>query len=129
MGINVNVKGAQFEREVCKWLDENLDIKVDRLLGQARDCGADIETEHFLIEAKRREVLSLHQWWTQVAQARREHPNSDIIPVVCYKQNHKQMQWLIPADLLPNVNRGFMIVDSVVFRKFAMGVISGFRTE
>ncbi len=118
-------KGAQFEREVCKWLDDNLNVQTKRLLGQAREGGADIETDHFLIEVKRRETLDLYSWWTQVIRAKAEHENSDLIPIVVFKQNRKPMQWLIPADLLPNVDKGYMIVNSNVFQRFAKGVMHG----
>jgi hypothetical protein len=124
-GININSKGASYEREVCHWLAENLNVHTKRLLGQARDSGADIETEHFLIEAKRRENIDLYEWWSQVMRAKKEHPNKDIIPVVAFRQNNKQTEWLIPADLLPNVDRGYLRVSSLVFKKFAKGVMHG----
>lgn len=123
--INVGAKGAGFERDVCQWLDSNLNIQTSRLLGQARDGGADIETEHFLIECKRRENLDLFNWWNQVLIAQKEHDNTEIIPVVVFKQNRKDMEWLIPANLLPNVERGYMRVSCFVFKQFAEGIING----
>jgi len=123
--INVNNKGSAFEREVCFWLRDNLDIHTKRLLGQAREGGADIETEHFIIEVKRREKLDLYEWWGQVERAKNNHKDKDIIPVVCFKQNNKNQEFLIPANLLPNVDRGYMRVSSLVFKKFARGIING----
>lgn len=123
--INAGRKGAAFEREICDWLDLHLGIKTQRLLGQAREGGADIETEDFLIEAKRRESLDLYSWWNQVLRAKREHPNEDIIPVVVFKQNRQEIKWLIPANLLPNVEKGYMIVSSAVFKQFAKGILDG----
>ena len=123
--INVGAKGATFERDVCKWLGTHLGIETERLLGQARNGGADIETDHFLIEVKRREVLSLFEWWSQVIRAKEKHFNEDIIPIVCFKQSRKDMEWLIPANLLPNVERGYMRVSSVVFKQYAKGILDG----
>jgi hypothetical protein len=123
--INVGAKGATFERDVCKWLGVNLGIETERLLGQARNGGADIETDHFLIEVKRRETLNLYEWWSQVLRAKENHPNKDIIPIVVFKQNRKDMEWLIPANLLPNVKRGYMRVSCPVFKQFAEGILNG----
>lgn len=124
-GININTKGASYEREVCRWLSDNLNIKTKRLLGQAREGGADIVTDDFIIEVKRREKLDLYGWWSQVQHAKKEHENPDLIPIVVFKQNNQNQEWLIPANLLPNVPRGYMRVSSIVFRHFAKGIIDG----
>ena len=123
--ININAKGSSFERDVCFWLRDNLGIYTKRLLGQAREGGADVITEHFIIEVKRREKLDLYEWWSQVLRAREKSEDKELIPIVVFKQNNQNMEWLIPADLLPNVDRGYMRVSSLVFKKFAKGIIDG----
>ena len=116
-----NTKGSSYEREVCKWIFDNIGEKVDRELGQARDEGADIKTEHFLIEAKRRETLNLNSWWNQVLRAKSKDENKDLIPVVVFRRNRKKQKWLIPASLI-GVKRGYMIVNDDVFLQLALAL-------
>jgi hypothetical protein len=119
MAINVRNKGASGEREFCDWLSINFPelesngIKPKRNLEQVRNGGADIiNVPCFKFEIKRCASIKLFDWWSQVMKS-----EGDGIPVVAYRQNNKDWNFLIPAALI-GVSRGYMIVNSNVFKQY-----------
>lgn len=120
MGANAKAKGGAGEREMEKWLFDNIDeihTRPKRELGQSRDGGADIIVEPwFIIEVKRREVLDLHSWWYQVIIAQKKFP--DLLPVVAFRQNKKPWEFLISAQHI-QLETGFIRLRSQEFIKFA----------
>jgi hypothetical protein len=88
--INSRTKGAAGERELAKILSEELNIKVNRKLDQAREGGDDMQIGKFRIEVKRREKLQPDKWMEQV---------------VAYRRNGQKWRWIIPHDLMIQVLR------------------------
>lgn len=99
-------KGAAGEREffavLNRYLPENLRLK--RMLGQARDGGADGKSGKFEVEVKRQENLRLNQW---LKQARQAVENPDAVenrgkswPVVAYRKSHEPWRCLIEVSPL-----------------------------
>lgn len=118
-----NSKGKGGEREFCKWLKENLALTTDRNYNQSQG-GADIEINEWLFEVKRQESLSLNNWWYQVITAKAEHPDENMIPVVCFRQNRKPWEFLIPAKFL-GLDAGYIRLAENVFIKFAKKLMKG----
>ena len=80
MGRMQRNKGATFEREVAHALTEMLGGKFERVLGQARDGGGDVQSEFsvLLFECKRRKSLkTLYAW---MAQAVASSYSADVVP-------------------------------------------------
>ncbi len=126
MPLHAQKKGKAGEEEMCKWILKNLDIDVARNMKQSRGKGSDIILEDFLIEVKRREVLSLDLWWHQVVVAQKTYEKSaDLIPVVAYRQNRKPWMFLIPARLISGCSLGYVIATEKVFVEFARSLIYG----
>lgn len=119
-------KGKAGEREACKWLHENLGLKEcpSRILDQAREGGADIIIDDFIIEVKRRETLGLKDWWYQVVTARKRHPAKHLIPIVMFRQNRKPWEFLIPAEAI-GVKTGFLRITAAVFESYALNLKKG----
>jgi Holliday junction resolvase len=92
--INSRSKGAAGERELAKILSEELNIKVNRKLDQAREGGDDIQIGKYRIEVKRREKLQPDKWVEQVEQC------TDVgeIGVVAYRRNGKPWRWIVPHE-------------------------------
>lgn len=64
MGKMQRTKGASYEREVCDAFGAALGVKVQRMIGQARDGGADIlDVKPLKIECKRRKTLGTVMGW------------------------------------------------------------------
>lgn len=121
--INGRVKGAEYERQFCKWLDKNLKIRAKRNLEQTRDAGADVITEWFIFECKREENLRLDDYWYQVVIASKKHENK-MIPVVVFRQSRRKQEFLIPASLIPGEKYSFIRLTEKVFLNFSEKVIS-----
>ena len=121
--VHAQKKGKRGEVEFCGWLKDNLDIEVERNYNQADGHSADVITEDFIFEVKRREAIDLDTWWHQVAISKKRNKNEDLIPIVCFRQNRKPWQFLIPANLLNGVERGYMILNERVFINFANSII------
>lgn len=115
-------KGKAGEVEFCKWLKDNLGIIVERNYNQSQG-GADVITDNFLFEVKRREQLDLDTWWQQVCVANKSKHNGELIPVVAFRQNRKKWQFLIPANLITGLKRGYLIAGQTVFIEFAESLI------
>lgn len=70
MGKMQRTKGASYEREVCDAFGAALGVKVQRMIGQARDGGADIlDVKPLVIEAKRRKTLGTVMGWLSQCMA------------------------------------------------------------
>lgn len=124
MGINPITKGKRGETEFCKWLDKNLGFEdTERNYNQSQG-GADIIVKDFIFEVKRRENLDLKSWWYQVVVAKKQHKTQDLIPVVCFRQNRKPWEFLIPAAFI-GVEKGFVRVTEAVFKEWALRIIEG----
>jgi len=88
-------KGATAEREIANLLEGELGTGVKRRLGQARDCGHDLEgTEPFAVEVKRCEKIEMPKWWRQVDKAAAE---AGLRPAVAYRTNGEP--WRVRVDL------------------------------
>ena len=124
MTIHAQKKGKRGEVEFCGWLKENLGIDIERNYNQADGHSADVITEDFIFEVKRREAIDLGTWWYQVSMAKKKHKNEDLIPVVCFRQNRKPWQFLIPANLLNGVDKGYMLLNESVFIDFAKAIVA-----
>lgn len=101
MAINIRQKGATGERDICDMLNgaaylvlkkhgRSLPTKplAQRNQNQSAVGGSDITNPFGLcVEVKRQENLSIGTWWRQCVTASKEFGG---IPIVLYKQNHKQ---------------------------------------
>ena len=97
MTINSRQKGARGERELCKWLMDNLPgvPELSRTLDQARDGGADIMLlPPFAIEVKRCQVIEIEKWWKQ-AEIQAEQTGR--IPLLAYRANRKPWTFCLPC--------------------------------
>jgi len=95
--INGRAKGAAAEREAAQWLKDtfHLEVTPERNLEQVRSGGHDLlHFQPFAFEIKRCETLALRQWWVQAVTSCTDEYNE---PVVMYRQNRKQWQFLISA--------------------------------
>lgn len=99
--INVRVKGAEGEREVCSWLNKMThevllsrgvvkpsSVYFIRNQNQTAIGGADIENPLGLcIEVKRQETLQTAEWWKQCVKASETFGG---FPIVLYRQNGRR---------------------------------------
>jgi len=118
MSLNARNKGTKGERELAKWLYDNLGL-VDlpqRNLEQVRSGGGDLLVPPFLYECKRVETLALDAWWVQsVIAARKEN----LKPVVAFRQNKKNWEFLISADCI-GLDKGYVRLTSRIFLQYAV---------
>lgn len=115
MALHAQKKGKRGEDAFCKWLKENAGIEVKRNHWQSDGSSADVIISDFIIEVKTREVNSLDDYWLQIIKAQRNHENEDLIPVVAFKSNRQKWQFLIPAQLITGIQRGYVIATERVF--------------
>lgn len=95
MGKFSRNKGASAEREIANMLEAELGTGVKRRLGQARDCGHDLEgTDPFAVEVKRCETINMPKWFRQVEKAAAE---AGLRPAVAYRRNGEP--WRVRVDL------------------------------
>jgi hypothetical protein len=123
MAIDAQKKGKAGEVEFCKWLLTNLNIKTERNYNQANGSSADVIIEDFIFEVKRRETLDFKSWWHQVSVSKKSHENKNLIPIVAYRQNHKPWRFLLPANLIPGLELGYVMAEERVFLQFARNLI------
>lgn len=121
--INSRAKGANGEREFCKWLAKNFNVELpERNLEQVRHGGADIiDIEPFFFEVKRVENIDLYSWWNQVRLSVKSSP-FEKIPVVAFRQNRSPWEFLISAECIGS-KRGFVRLQENVFIKWAEKII------
>lgn len=122
--INSRTKGAVGEREFCKWLYDNFNIPMpERNLEQVRSGGSDIiDFEPFFFEVKRCELLDLDSWWIQVVSAVRKSHNAVAVPVVAFRQNRKQWEFLISAKNI-GLDKGYMRLKERIFLQWSRNLL------
>lgn len=123
MALHAQKKGKRGEVEFCKWLKKNFGIETERNYNQANGHSADVIVDDFIFEIKRREQLSLDDWWYQVAVAKQRHKNDDLIPVVAFRQNRKSWEFLIPANLI-GLDVGYMRLNEKTFINFMKKIVN-----
>jgi len=123
--INARTKGAKGELEFCRWLFDNYNVPMPtRNLEQVRSGGSDIiDIEPFFFEVKRCEKLSLFAWWAQVSKAVRNSHIETAIPVVAFRQNRKDWEFLIPATEI-GVKKGFLRISERTFLQWSSDKIN-----
>lgn len=101
MGRSQRTKGATFEREALAEFSAALGEKFTRLLGQARDGGADGKVYALRIEFKRRGELA--KWYAQAVAAAKAQE----IPLVVMRADRGESMALISLkNLLKLVAQG-----------------------
>lgn len=96
-------RGAQYEREVCKVIEDVIGVETKRKLGQARDSGNDIDIKRengtrFRLECKRRRTIgNLYEW---LKQSEDSCGFGDTAVVVCRGDGQKSLAVLDLKDFL-----------------------------
>ena len=106
------------EYEARDWLQKKVfydTVKLERNIVQARDGGADIYCKPFVVEVKRCEKLQFDNWWIQVNRAAKE---SELIPVVMFRQNTKPWDFLISAQQI-GCKSGWLHISQVSFIRWS----------
>ena len=95
-------KGKRGEREFLNKLGELLNQDLSRNLNQSANGGADcVDVNGFAIEIKRRESLSLGQWWKQATNQARTLNRQ---PALAYRQSRKPWRIVVPlAAISPDL--------------------------
>jgi Holliday junction resolvase len=88
-------RGQEGEREIANLLTDVLGYKVNRLLGQERDKGADILTQPYRWEIKRRKRIGLIYEWLEEAQ--KSLQNESERPVIAFRADGKG--WLVAMPI------------------------------
>lgn len=88
-------RGQEGEREIANLLTDALGYKVNRLLGQERDKGADILTKPYRWEIKRRKRIGLIYDWLEEAQESLQ--NASERPVIAFRADGKG--WLVAMPI------------------------------
>jgi hypothetical protein len=105
-------KGAQFERDIAKALDEALGIKFHRNLRQYQKAGLDDLTREdgkafpFMLELKRygQGTSSQPVWWDQICAAARSADNEhDSYPALIYKYDRQQIRCRVPLQAVADL--------------------------
>lgn len=114
MTLNARTKGASGERQFCKWLFENLNLKEmpKRNLEQTRSGGHDVYVKPFMFEVKRVEKLQLQKWWLQIIKAAEKIEGS--IPIVAFRQNKHKWSFLISGKCI-GVKGGYICLNESCF--------------
>ena len=92
-------KGATGERELARWIREELGIEVQRNLKQFQQSqeGDLTPLGPYLIEVKNCARLNLKAWWVQaVVQAKK----AGLVPVLAYKVARKGWRFVVPYPTL-----------------------------
>ncbi len=88
-------RGQEGEREIANILTDTLGYKVNRLLGQERDKGADILTKPYRWEIKRRKRIGLIYDWLEEAQNSLQDASER--PVIAFRADGKG--WLVAMPI------------------------------
>jgi hypothetical protein len=130
--VNAVQKGKTGEKEFCEFLKVHFDVDLEREYNQASGNSTDIVFDpYFMFEIKRREKLDFDPWWTQVRHASEVHKRKSgkyLMPVVAFRQNRKQWEFLIPATLI-GVDSRYLHVDKWVFLQFAKSYVEHFSED
>lgn len=112
--VNIRVKGASAEREICKELNailmsvmrdleypeheiEKAENSIQRNQNQTAVGGKDlVNTFGLAIEVKRQETLAINSWWNQCEAAALRNGE---IPVLLYKQSRKPWKVVVNVSL------------------------------
>lgn len=123
--INARAKGANGEREFCRWLFDNFNIPMpQRNLEQVRSGGTDIiDFEPFFFEVKRCEKIEKEKWWRQVSKAKAGQFDDSIVAVVAFRQNSKPWEFLISAEHI-GCNKGYIHINEFRFLEWAKNLLS-----
>ena len=126
--VNPGKKGKRGEDEACEWLSKWLykDKKeLKRNYNQAY-IGADIVSKPFIFEVKRREALALDKWWIQIhtVKVRLEEHRESTIPVVMFRQNHRQWEFLISSEVI-GCTVGYIQLNDMRFVEWAKRYVEG----
>lgn len=119
MKINAKKKGAEGEREFCRWIQKNLELDFlpERNLDQVRNGGADILGVYpFVFEIKRVENLDLVSAWIQCKTAAEKEKGE---PVVAFRKNRNAWSFMISASYI-GCSRGFLILQEREFIEWAL---------
>lgn len=107
MALNARNKGKAGESEFINRFQPFFPNELKRNLEQVRSGGSDIAgCAPFVIEIKRCEKLELTKWWGQVGRA----SGPGVVPVVAYRQNRGQWQFLLPTWMLGLKTNSYVIV-------------------
>jgi len=112
-------KGAAFEREICKLIEQETSRKLRRRLSQYQEKNlsdlepADNKPFPFLIECKRYAKLSpSNDWYDQIVAAARSAANTtDALPCLIYKLDRMPIQVRIPIEALVMLGRPVVSKD------------------
>ena len=134
--VNAKAKGSSGERELCEWLKSQFNLleAPKRDLSQTRDGGADVICEPFAFEVKRCENVAEYEWWNQIQNAVNNKNCSafGLQPVVAYRRNRKDWEFLISAEHI-GIPRGWIKLTKPVFikwvRKFVRDNTHGINFE
>lgn len=110
LGKNNRLRGQQGEREVSAILTAELGIPVKRLLGQARDGGADIYTRPYRWEIKRRKAGNIAYQWMEEAYAALLPGDR---PLVAFRSDGKKWLVVMPIEEAIRLIREELIHESI----------------
>jgi hypothetical protein len=91
-------KGATFERQIAKWVLDELGVKVERQLKQYQQAQhGDLDPIGlFLPECKAHQRLAVKSWWVQTVQAAKAR---DCIPLLIYRIPRQGWRAVLPDEL------------------------------
>ncbi len=120
--VNPKRKGKSGEDEACEWIMNYLydnNRTITRNYNQMY-IGADIVDYPLIYEVKRREDLALDKWWGQIMAVKRRliKHNKQTIPVVMFRQNRKQWEFLISAEVIGG-EYGYVRLNEIRFMEWA----------
>ena len=95
IGKNNRLRGQQGEREIAALLTDALGTPIKRLLGQARDGGADIFTAPYRWEIKRRKAGNIAYQWLDEAYASLLPGER---PLVAFRSDGKKWLVVMPIE-------------------------------
>lgn len=124
--MNIRGKGAGGERQLCKWIKDNLGFEAERNLNQVRSGGSDIITYWFVFEVKRVEKLDVTAAWVQckcdtdkVNENRLANGETNLAePVLAYRQNRKPWSFAIRAAHI-GLEKGYLLLTERTFKQWA----------
>lgn len=129
MALNAKAKGMSGEQEFCEWLFvKGLVITMPkRNLEQVRSGGIDIVPDDcpFVFEVKRVEAITenlLDQWYRKATLDAMRYPDRE--PVVAYRKNRGDWNFLVSVDALLGVSGTYAILKSTTFVRYAQKRIS-----
>ena len=116
-------KGKKGENEACEWIQKYV-FKGKREVKRNReqvDIGCDIMCRPFIFEVKRREKVALGKWWIQISivQKHLRKFDKEYIPVVMYRQNNGNWQFLISSQSIGVTTGGYIQINHIVFLEWA----------